>query len=974
MRFLIALATFALSGVNQAAVPLLNEGQKAYLALPRAERVRRFADKGERLKLKALGDKPQKVWVDWEGTPTATWTFALRLGDRVVERQSVTTNAVCLNNLEIARTYSWTATDGTVTQSGTFATEDVAPRLIDIPGVPNVRDFGGRIGRGGRRVRQSRVYRSAGLNNNATPEFWKPEELRAQDADGSFARLERKLRDDLAYWTAAATNPPPMHFVDARISDAWTVATNGDVAVYTQTVESPADGWITVGCGGEWFWRIRVNGETAFDLMTAGNVKAPVGPDNHLVPLRLRKGANEIRVESKGGDASWTFAAANRPEASLAQIAASKKLEAEKRLDREVLHKYRRWKPGTPRLTDETRAYMLDVLGIRSDIDLRSGPETSGMTGSPLGPSVTWFHYPAQMYANLGSAIGRQQFGKVFRVFLDERNYPIDFHCIAGQDRTGAVAFILNGLLGVDEEELYKDWEATCFWNKNVSLRHEKSFNKLVQVFDAYEGATINDRIEKYVLACGFTPEEIAHFRDLMLEPPTSSVDFGQVAGRLRPELHSSGFGPMLVGKGFGGPHGLDDLKALNLYAARTHDWALINNGQRCCDTHFIFPLMHLDADDPKNYFFKPTDELVRRTVDLGMKIYFRMGTSIEHTGEFMCNAVAVEDAEKYAEVLAHIVRHYNAGWANGFHYGIKYWEIWNEPDGLDNLWRWPGPEGRDVIRMRQRFTRFFIAVYKRLKSEFPECKFGGPGLCSLNPKYMRPFLEDCKAAGVEPDFIAWHYYYHDPEDLIVTPAKGRRICDDLGLAKTEIFIDEWHYLPYPGAWSDFGGSPAQRAKVFDGPSGIRNIDAAAFLLTVSCGFQSEPIDGSYYYGCGSGSWGYVNPDGSLNKTYYGLKMFGDAIAACGTFAKADNRRAGLRAFGAMGKDGREMRLLVSSYRDAVRSVSVAVKGVPVSAVPEVRILDHADNLVPGRFEWRDGVLTLFKNDANSACWQVVFR
>lgn len=500
------------------AVPLLNEGQKAYLALPRAERVKRFADKGERLKLKALGDKPQKVWVDWEGTPTVTWTFALRLGERTVETQTVKTNAVCLNNLEIARTYRWTATDGTTTRSGAFETEDVAPRLIDIPGVPNVRDFGGRIGRGGRRVRQSRVYRSAGLNNNATPEFWTLEELRAQDADGSFARLERKLRDDLAYWTAAATNPPPMHFVDARVSDRWTVVTNGDVAVYTQTVESPADGWITVGCGGEWFWRIRVNGETAFDLMTAGNVKAPVGPDNHLVPLRLRKGANEIRVESKGGDASWTFAAANRPEASLAQIAASKKLETEKRLDREVVHKYRRWKPGTARLTDETRAYMLDVLGIRSDIDLRSGPETSGMTGSPLGPTVTWFHYPAQMYANLGSPLGRQQFSKTFRVFLDEKNYPIDFHCIAGQDRTGAVAFILNGLLGVDEDELYKDWEATCFWNKNVSLRHETSFNRLVGVFDAYPGVTINDRIEKYVLGCGFKPEEISHFRDLMLE------------------------------------------------------------------------------------------------------------------------------------------------------------------------------------------------------------------------------------------------------------------------------------------------------------------------------------------------------------------------------------------------------------------------------------------------------------------------
>ena len=28
------------------------------------------------------------------------------------------------------------------------------------------------------------------------------------------------------------------------------------------------------------------------------------------------------------------------------------------------------------------------------------------------------------------------------------------------------------------------------------------------------------------------------------------------------------------------------------------------------------------------------------------------------------------------------VIKHYNSGWANGYHYNIKYWEIWNEPDG----------------------------------------------------------------------------------------------------------------------------------------------------------------------------------------------------------------------------------------------------------------------------------------------------
>ena len=107
-----------------------------------------------------------------------------------------------------------------------------------------------------------------------------------------------------------------------------------------------------------------------------------------------------------------------------------------------------------------------------------------------------------------------------------------------------------------------------------------------------------------------------------------SSVDFSVTAGRIRPELHGSGLGGQLTG-----PQSalLDVLRPLHLNGARTHDWALNNPGERLVDTHFIFPLMHLDADDPRNYYFGPTDEILAQTIEgLGMNVMYRMGTSIE--------------------------------------------------------------------------------------------------------------------------------------------------------------------------------------------------------------------------------------------------------------------------------------------------------------------------------------------------------
>ncbi len=243
------------------------------------------------------------------------------------------------------------------------------------------------------------------------------------------------------------------------------------------------------------------------------------------------------------------------------------------------------------------------------------------------------------------------------------------------------------------------------------------------------------------------------------------AVDYTTTIGAIRPELHSSGFGPTICGQS---AQDLADVKSMGFKAARTHDWALLNSFERVCDYFHIFPLPHLDAKDPRNYWFAPTDYLLKRTrEELGLDIFFRLGSSIEHSGHKVhFNTIVPDDFDKVAETFAGTVRHYNNGWANGFEWGIKYWEIWNEPEGIENMWCPPeGTEGLSGEALeakraeyRAKFVKFFVTVLKRLKSEFGDSiKAGGPALCYRNDVWIKDILAGCRDAGVAPDFISWH-------------------------------------------------------------------------------------------------------------------------------------------------------------------------------------------------------------------------
>ena len=60
---------------------------------------------------------------------------------------------------------------------------------------------------------------------------------------------------------------------------------------------------------------------------------------------------------------------------------------------------------------------------------------------------------------------------EIFETLSDEKNYPVYFHCNAGADRTGTLAYLIEGLLGVTYEDTVRDFELTSFSKFGERLR-----------------------------------------------------------------------------------------------------------------------------------------------------------------------------------------------------------------------------------------------------------------------------------------------------------------------------------------------------------------------------------------------------------------------------------------------------------------------------------------------------------------------
>ncbi len=210
---------------------------------------------------------------------------------------------------------------------------------------------------------------------------------------------------------------------------------------------------------------------------------------------------------------------------------------------------------NTPAYSDKGRAVLMDSLKIYGEIDLRNENDNFGQTLNIFDETYPYLTVAFMVDSEIlpdfqqNNPVPRKYnknapifIKKIFSFLADESNYPVYIHCNAGADRTGTVCMLIEGVLGLSVDDIYKDFELTSFspyakrWRSSIdyeTLSFDKSgvmqddYNNYVAMGKCVDSlwrtyapnGSYQEAVTNYLkTVCDVTDDEISSLKNIMLE------------------------------------------------------------------------------------------------------------------------------------------------------------------------------------------------------------------------------------------------------------------------------------------------------------------------------------------------------------------------------------------------------------------------------------------------------------------------
>lgn len=175
---------------------------------------------------------------------------------------------------------------------------------------------------------------------------------------------------------------------------------------------------------------------------------------------------------------------------------------------------------GYGTLTESGKNVLADIVGVQTELDL---DEDDNQTLDYYSRHQIVAYEPG-----LSSPAWQPSYCSCIRQIITNlsNSRPTYFHCQAGADRTGTLAFLIEGAVGVSESDMSKDYELTSLWiygagtyrQRNEDIGGTFGYPSMVEwIKTNYPGDTLNESICMYLTAIGITEAEINSLRNLLL-------------------------------------------------------------------------------------------------------------------------------------------------------------------------------------------------------------------------------------------------------------------------------------------------------------------------------------------------------------------------------------------------------------------------------------------------------------------------
>jgi len=341
----------------------------------------------------------------------------------------------------------------------------------------------------------------------------------------------------------------------------------------------------------------------------------------------------------------------------------------------------------------------------------------------------------------------------------------------------------------------------------------------------------------------------------------------------------------------------------------RTHDYFF------AFDHHAIFPDTSRSPFDSLAYHFRTTDSIVKAILDAGGKVYYRLGESYETVPLYN---YPPSDMEKWAQVCVQIIKHYNDGWKSGYHFGLDYFEIWNEPD-IAQFWNGTPAQ----------YSRLYSIASRKIKAYNPLLKIGGPAVSNIfNERFMNTFLDSVSLHHLPLDFLSYHvYYYLNPWYFKYANDYIRLKLESKGLNGIELINSEWNIYLYD----------------FDVYSMRVCNDAINSASTLSAfKYMNETEIGKFFrYNLASYYFGLLNDDGSLRYGGLAYRIYRQLTDMTYSLDSDGDDSLGTTVMAARSLNGDMMQVVVSDNSSSSNGYHLNMNEIPALTGSSVPYYDY---------------------------------